>query len=73
MIRVGDKVRLRKPARKVHPWRRNRLPYVGEGVVLDIQEVQESSWVTDGKIYIVLWRNKERKMTIKEISLLTNS
>ncbi len=72
MIQIGDKVRLRKPAKKVHPWRRNKLPYVGEGVVVDIQEVQKSEWVSDGKIYLVSWRNKERKCTIKEISLLTN-
>lgn len=70
MIQVGDTVLLRKPAKKVHPWRRNKMPYIGKGVVKEIREVQKSSWVTDGKIYVVLWRGIERDCVISSIKLV---
>lgn len=70
MIKIGDTVLLKKPAKKVHPWRRNKMPYVGKGVVKEIHEVQASEWVTDGKIYIVDWRGKDRKCVLKELKVL---
>ena len=69
MIKIGDTVFLKKPAKKVHPWRRNKMPYVGKGVVVKIREVQKSSWVTDGKIYVISWRGKERDCVISSIKL----